>query len=66
MAQSTSLFCTFGSDEAGNTLHILRFVIEGERLARSSESEPIILEHSDQAKVQAGAAGSMLLIGTAI
>ena len=47
---------TFDSDEAGNTLHILRLVIEGERLARSSESEPIILEHSDQAKVQASAA----------
>lgn len=47
---------TFGSDEAGNTLHILRFMIEGERLARFSETEPIVLEPSDQAKVQGGAA----------
>ena len=28
--------CTFSSNEAGNILHILRFVIESERLARSS------------------------------
>ena len=47
---------TFGSNEAGNTLHILRFVIEGEGLACTSETKHFVSEPSDKAKVRAGAA----------
>jgi len=47
---------TFGSEADGNTLNILRFVIECEQLARPNENDPIVLEPLDQAKVQAAAA----------
>jgi hypothetical protein len=47
---------TFGSTADGNTLNILRFIIEGEQLVRQNENDPIVLEPSDQAKARAGAA----------
>lgn len=49
---------TFGSEADGNTLNILRFVIEGEQLTRQNENEkdPITLQPLDQEKVWAGAA----------
>ncbi len=43
----------FGPD---NTLHILRFMIEGETLAHSGEHEPLKPEHSDHGRVRAATA----------
>ena len=43
----------FGPD---NTLHILRFMIEGETVANSGEHEPLNLEHPDHGRVRAATA----------
>ena len=48
--------CTFGSDEAGNTLNILRLVIEGEEICGSDGVEPASLNVPSQKKVQGVAA----------
>ena len=47
---------TFGSTEAGNTLNILRFVIQGDQLLRSDGKEFTRHDASIQASIQAGAA----------
>ena len=47
---------TFGNTEAGNTLNILRFVIEGDQISRSNEGQTVTRGDSDRAKIQAGAA----------
>jgi len=47
---------TFGSDEAGNTLNVLRLVMEGEEICRSDGAEPTNLDTSSQKKVEGAAA----------
>ena len=47
---------TFGENQAGNTLNILRFVIEGDEILRSDGEQSIRPDASKEAVVQAGAA----------
>ena len=47
---------TFGSTADGNTLNILRFVIEGEQVAHQSEYDSIASDATYKERVQAGAA----------
>ena len=47
---------TFGNDEEGNILHLLRFAIEGDQIARSDEKKIIIRDTSNQTRIQAAAA----------
>lgn len=46
---------TFGGEKAGNTLNILRFVIEGDQVCRHDRDEPVTLNDSNQARIEAGA-----------
>jgi len=47
---------TFGSNEAGNTLNILRFVIEGDQVLRSDGERPGSRDASQRGRIRAGAA----------
>ena len=47
---------TYGNDQEGNVLHVLRFVIEGDQLARSGGEKNITPITPNQARIQAAAA----------